>query len=285
MISKPLIEEIISLANNELLIAIFSKAFRGFNREELDIPINNLYLSFMPEETKISYFEDDTATTCRKTEFTLKMTVYAPATRRGEQVQAIAEVVADFLSDKYMGEMTGYTIGDLSYDDGVNALTLPTHFRFVYYECPLEGVDDAPADTVPDTFFCKSHINNGDILLFNDVTRDILYTVRDHAATGAFSTFKISSYPANLLNAGQCIFAIDSTAGATWMGSNAPLIDISEDKLVQFETEVMLIPQYDTENPQMISQGPSMCVFNKEDPQEVLHRGCSLSIFSPTMYR
>ena len=111
---------------------------------------------------------------------------------------------------------------------------------------------------------------DGDILLFNDTAKEFLYTVAEHVGTGAFSTFKISSYPANFLNAGQCIFAVDSTAGATWMGSNAPLLDISEDKLVQFETVVMEIPQYDTENPAMISQGPSMCVFNKEDPQEVL---------------
>ena len=32
----------------------------------------------------------------------------------------------------------------------------------------------------------------------------------------------------------------------------------------------MPIPQFDLQNPQMISQGPSMCIFNKEDPQEVL---------------
>ena len=32
----------------------------------------------------------------------------------------------------------------------------------------------------------------------------------------------------------------------------------------------MTIPQFDTENPIMISQGPSMCVFNKKDSQEVL---------------
>ena len=111
---------------------------------------------------------------------------------------------------------------------------------------------------------------NGEILLFNDTTRELLYTVAEHTGSGAFSTFKISSYPANFLNAGQCVFAIDSTAGATWMGSDAPLIDISEDKLVRFETAVMPIPQFDTENPQMISQGPSVCVFNKDDPQEVL---------------
>ena len=111
---------------------------------------------------------------------------------------------------------------------------------------------------------------NGEIEIFNDTTKEILYDVAAGAETGAFSTFKISSYPANFLNAGQCIFAVDSTAGATWMGSEAPLIDIAEDKLVHFETEVMTIPQYDPRNPQMISQGPSVCVFNKEDPQEVL---------------
>lgn len=111
---------------------------------------------------------------------------------------------------------------------------------------------------------------DGEILLFNDKTEEVLYTVAEHTATGAFSTFKISSYPANYLNAGQCIFAIDSTAGATWMGTDAPLSDISEDKLVRFETEVMLIPQFDPDNPAMISQGPSICVFNKADPQEVM---------------
>ena len=110
----------------------------------------------------------------------------------------------------------------------------------------------------------------GEIRLFNDTAREILYTVAEHGKTGAFSTFKISSYPANFLNAGQCIFAIDSTAGATWMGTHAPLSDMSEDKIVEFETEVMPIPQFDPEHPQMISQGPSVCIFNKSDPQEVL---------------
>lgn len=110
----------------------------------------------------------------------------------------------------------------------------------------------------------------GEIKIFNDTTRELLYTVADHVKNGAFSTFKISSYPANFLNAGQCIFAIDSTAGATWMGTHAPLSDISEDVLVDFDTEVMMIPQFDPEHPQMISQGPSVCVFNKTDSQEVL---------------
>ena len=112
--------------------------------------------------------------------------------------------------------------------------------------------------------------DEAEVLIFNDTTEELLLTIAEHVGTGAFSTFKINGYPANFLNAGQCIFAVDSTAGATWMGSDAPLVDIAEDKLVQFETKVMMIPQFDPENPVMISQGPSMCIFNKEDPQEVL---------------
>ena len=112
--------------------------------------------------------------------------------------------------------------------------------------------------------------SNGDIQLFNDTTKQLLATIAQHVETGAFSTFKISSYPANFLNAGQCIFAIDSTAGSTWMGADAPLSDISPDAFVDFETVVMPIPQFDPADPQMISQGPSICIFNKDDPQEVL---------------
>lgn len=111
---------------------------------------------------------------------------------------------------------------------------------------------------------------NGDIEIFHDTTKEILLEIATHAESGAFSTFKISSYPGNYLNRGQCIFAIDSSAGATWMGSDAPLMDIHQSEKVDFETVVRFIPQYDTENPTMISQGPSVCLFYKEDPGEVL---------------
>ena len=112
--------------------------------------------------------------------------------------------------------------------------------------------------------------DSGQIQIFGDETRELLYTIGEHAKTKAFSTFKIGGYPANFLNAGQCIFAVDSTAGSTWMGTDAPLVDIAADKLVQFETKVMTVPQFDPENPRMISQGPSICIFNKEHHQEVL---------------
>lgn len=112
--------------------------------------------------------------------------------------------------------------------------------------------------------------SNGEILIFNDKTKQLLSEISIHAKSRAFSTFKISSYPANFLNAGQCIFAIDSTAGATWMGKDAPNCDISEENIIDFETVIKPIPQYDVNNPKMISQGPSVCIFNKQDKGEVM---------------
>ncbi len=110
----------------------------------------------------------------------------------------------------------------------------------------------------------------GKVLLFNEETKAFLSEIAYHTEKGSFSTFKVSSYPGNFLNAGQCVFAIDSTAGATWIGSDAPLIDISKKDLKEFETVVKRIPQVDSDNPKMISQGPSVCIFNKEDAGEVL---------------
>ncbi len=111
---------------------------------------------------------------------------------------------------------------------------------------------------------------DGNVLIFNDTTAELLKEVYTHARSRAFSTFAISSYPGNFLNAGQCIFAVDSTAGATWMGSNAPMLDIHKEQVVPFTTAVRPVPQFNPETPLMISQGPSICVFNKKDPQEVL---------------
>ena len=112
--------------------------------------------------------------------------------------------------------------------------------------------------------------DDGNILLFNGTTEEFLLDVAALTQDKAFSTFKLSGYPGNFLNAGQCIFAVDSTAGSTWMGPDAPLIDISKENLVDFEIAVTPVPQFDVENPKMISQGPSVCIFNKEDPGEVL---------------
>lgn len=110
----------------------------------------------------------------------------------------------------------------------------------------------------------------GEVLFLSDEVKAMLLDLSGHVNKGHFETFKRKSYPGNYFNKGQCIFAIDSTAGATWMGPKAPLVDIKEEELSDFEPIVTTIPQVNKNEKVMISQGPSICLFNKEDDHEVL---------------
>ena len=169
-------------------------------------------------------------------------------------------------------EKLGYTIPDI------------VTWDFVWEVCYKIMEEDHPSTMIP--FIYKSTDNmmiqvtkqkgygytteNADVEIFNDGVKSFLKELSKYASDKLFDTFSQVGYPGNFFNCGECVFAIDSTAGATWIGTKAPLIDIPEDQLVEFETVVRPVPQYDINNPQMISQGPSVCIFNKTDPDEVL---------------
>ena len=59
--------------------------------------------------------------------------------------------------------------------------------------------------------------------------------------------------------------SIGSSAGATHQRPDA-----NADGSYPFEVGITTIPQVDASNPKVISQGPSLCIFQKENPQEVI---------------
>jgi len=68
---------------------------------------------------------------------------------------------------------------------------------------------------------------------------------------------------------------VDPTKPRSYMsiGSSAGAVHQSPAKVdneYPFEVGIVPIPQLNPENPKVISQGPSICIFNKEDPQEVV---------------
>lgn len=62
----------------------------------------------------------------------------------------------------------------------------------------------------------------------------------------------------------RCYMCIGSSGGATYQQPN------QTNGVFEFEVGITSIPQVDTANPKVISQGPSICIFKNEDPQEVL---------------
>ena len=93
---------------------------------------------------------------------------------------------------------------------------------------------------------------------------------RDWYQKGYVTTQELSGgYTSSLFTkaeteAGNSYMSIGSSAGATHQ---------RPDKVngeYPFEVGIATVPQMDAKNPKVISQGPSLCIFNKEDPQEVL---------------
>lgn len=110
----------------------------------------------------------------------------------------------------------------------------------------------------------------GDHYLFdNKENQDFVMDIRKWYQKGYLITqTQYGAFTSGLFTAEtgtKSYMSIDSSAGATY---NRPLRN--EDGTYPFEVGITTIPQYDVSNPKVISQGPSLCIFQKENPQEVL---------------
>lgn len=109
--------------------------------------------------------------------------------------------------------------------------------------------------------------SKGDKYLFdNQTNRDFVAKFKEWYDLGYFKTqgTNESRYTSTLFKEQNSFMSIGSSAGAV---NQRPS---KVDGKYPFEVGITSIPQVDPENPKVISQGPSVCIFKKDDPQEVL---------------
>ena len=111
----------------------------------------------------------------------------------------------------------------------------------------------------------------GDHFLFdNETNRAFVERFREWYQKGYVTTQEISGgYTSSLFKkasteSGNSYMSIGSSAGATHQRPD------KKNGEYPFEVGITTVPQADASNPKVISQGPSLCIFNKENPQEVL---------------
>lgn len=110
----------------------------------------------------------------------------------------------------------------------------------------------------------------GDNYLFNnEKNREFVKEFRDWYQNGYITTQTLlGSYTSSLFtstNGTRSYMSIGSSAGAT---HQRPAADT--DGNYPFEVGIATIPQVNAYKPKVISQGPSVCIFKKDNPQEVL---------------
>ena len=111
----------------------------------------------------------------------------------------------------------------------------------------------------------------GDHFLFdNETNRNFVAKFREWYQKGYVTTQEISGgYTSSLFtkkesDAGNSYMSIGSSAGATHQRPT------KVNGAYPFDVGIATVPQLDASNPKVISQGPSLCIFNKDNPQEVL---------------
>ena len=168
MLASPLVNDIIERINDQDFYALYVTAIRGFEKDPITLPINKITFSVTPEENKTTYFTDVDSMLCVRNDIRIRLNVYAPTNRNGSQINSFADLVLDYLAETYMDQLKSYRIGDMSYDDSVNAMLLPCYMEFSYVSCALDTEQTEPGSHVPENFFCKNHVNNQAIHVSED---------------------------------------------------------------------------------------------------------------------
>ena len=110
---------------------------------------------------------------------------------------------------------------------------------------------------------------SGDHYLFdNDTNKSFIKEFREWYQSGYVTTQTLyGAYTSGLFtstNGTRCYMCIGSSAGATYQRPTAV------DGAYPFEVGIATIPQVNAEKPQVISQGPSLCIFQSANEQEVI---------------
>lgn len=111
----------------------------------------------------------------------------------------------------------------------------------------------------------------GDHFLFDNAkNREFVTKFKQWFDAGYFTTQAINTtYTSNIFKVETSFMSIGSSAGAVHQRPTAIENDDGT-TTYPFEVGIATIPQVDKNNPKVISQGPSVCIFKKNNPKEVL---------------
>lgn len=161
LFTSQIINNMIDAINSELKPSECS-AIRGFDTKDLPIPLKKTYLSLVPEKNTVSYFNEQSDEFCQINEATIRMTCYSPLTRIASDTHVLLEQVLGFLNEKYITEISGYTIGETEFDNEIKAFRIVCRIFYKSEACPAQNSQNGNI-TVPYNFYCKTHVTDKDI--------------------------------------------------------------------------------------------------------------------------
>ncbi len=125
-------------------------------------------------------------------------------------------------------------------------------------------------------FLFDNDVNKNFMAMFRTWYEEKLMTTQ--SLSGGYTSKMFTGEGAAAGKTTRCYMCIGSTGGATYQQPESKpetvidpeTGDEKEINVFEFEVGIAPIPQYDENNKKVILQGPSVCIFKKANPQEVL---------------
>jgi multiple sugar transport system substrate-binding protein len=103
----------------------------------------------------------------------------------------------------------------------------------------------------------------------NPANHEFVSRFREWYQNGYVTTAEIyGEYMSNLFTKSKVYMSIGSSAGASYH-CPSEIQNVNGQIVYPFEVGVAMIPQVDINNPKVVLQGPSLCMFKKSNPQEM----------------
>ena len=234
----------------------------------------------------------------------MNSTIETPA---GEKIGYTEEQLADFIpayfnEGKNFGDGLMYTLPiskstEVLYYNKTffekHNLTVPTTWEEMEAVC--RQIKEIEPDSIPLGYdseanlfitLCEQYASEGaaytsatgeHFLFDNDTNKQFMEMFRGWYQEKLMTTKELSGGYTSSLFTGEgenvttrCYMCIGSTGGATYQQPGYTTDNETGEIVFDFEVGITAMPQYDAENPKVILQGPSVCIFKNNNPQVVL---------------
>lgn len=130
--SNNIITKLIEFINEDDNLSSLGKAIRAYDTQGLPVPINETYFSFSCQENSTTFSADEENHVSAESRITIKMSCFSPLKKSAYSAHNLTEKIISAVCNKFLDDISGFTIGETQYDDDVKSYKITGRIYFNY---------------------------------------------------------------------------------------------------------------------------------------------------------
>ena len=118
--------------NEDDSLSSLGKAIRAYDTQGLPVPINETYFSFSCKENSAVFTRNEESSHTARESVTVTMSCFSPLKKSAYSAHSLTERVIAAICDRFIDNISGFTIGPTQYDDDVKSYKITGHIYFEF---------------------------------------------------------------------------------------------------------------------------------------------------------